>query len=169
MATTLAVPIDATPMERMLTASINQVHAQRALTTPAGQQNARSSESIPNTPHRTATLYDIEEHLVALSDSVETVTPDQEQQFLADFQSALSSAADKRDRVAHMLAHLEHQQAFAAAEISRLQVFKRTAEAAQDRLEGYVSYCIQQLGKDDKGRWRKLQGNTTSMFLRCSP
>ena len=40
------------------------------------------------------TLYDIEEHLVALTDSLETVTPDQEQEFLEDFKAALTSAAE---------------------------------------------------------------------------
>lgn len=62
-------------------------------------------------------LYDIEEHLVSLTDSLETVTPDQEQEFLEDFKAAFSSAAEKRDRVAHHLAHLEQPQEFAAKEI----------------------------------------------------
>jgi hypothetical protein len=169
MATTLAIAIDATPTERLLTQSINQVNAQRALAAPAGQQSTQQSSTAdtPNTSH--LTLYAIEEHLAALCESVETVTPDQEQQFLVDFQAALTSAADKRDRVAHMLSHLEHQQAFAAAEIKRLQEFKRSAESAQNRLEGYVTYCIDALGRDAKGKYRKLEGHTTVMFLRASP
>ena len=126
--------------------------------------------SIALVPAAPSTLYDIEEHLDALADSVELVTPDQEQQFLADFQAALTSAADKRDRVAHRLARLENQQAFAAAEIKRLQGFKKGHESEQTRLEGYVSYVIQALGKDAKDKYRKLEGNTTVMFLRgCAP
>ena len=113
------------------------------------------------------TLYDAEESLTALLDTAELVTPDQEQAFLADFEAALITATDKRDRVAHCLAKLEAQQAFAAAEIKRLLEFKRSAEAQQERLEGYVSYVIQRLGKDAKGKYRKLEGNTTSMFLRA--
>ena len=85
------------------------------------------------------TLYDVEEHLIALKESVETVTPDQEQEFLDDFKAALTSAAEKRDRVAHHLSRLEHPQEFAAKEISRLQKYKKEREAAQSRLEGYVS------------------------------
>ena len=115
------------------------------------------------------TLYDIEEHLVALTDSLETVTPDQEQEFLEDFKAALTSAAEKRDRVAHHLAHLEHQQEFAAKEISRLQKFKKERAAAQVRLEGYVAYCIQSLGRDKAGKYKKLEGNTSIMFLRECP
>ena len=112
------------------------------------------------------TLYDIEGHLAALAESVETVTPEQEQEFLEDFKAALTSAAEKRDRVAHHLAHLEHQQEFAAKEISRLQKFKKEREAAQARLEGYVSYCIRSQGKDKDGKYKKLEGDTTVMFLR---
>lgn len=126
--------------------------------------------AIALVPPAASTLYDIEEHLDALADSVELVTPDQEQEFLADFQAALTSAAEKRDRVAHRLARLENQQAFAAAEIKRLQGFKKARESEQTRLEGYVSYCIQALGKDAKDKYRKLEGNTTVMFLRgCAP
>src|SRR5579871_751028 len=115
------------------------------------------------------TLYDLEEHLAALTESVEMVAADQEQQFLEDFKAALSSAAEKRDRVAHHLARLEQQQAFAAAEISRLQKFKKEREAAQVRLEGYVCYCIRAQGKDKNGKYKKLEGNTTVMFLRTCP
>lgn len=111
-------------------------------------------------------LYEVEEHLAALADTVELVTPEMEQQFLEEFRSALAATAEKRDRVAHYLAQLEQQQAFASAEISRLQAFKKSKEAEQTRLEGYVSYVIDSLGKDGKGKYRKLEGNTTTMFLR---
>lgn len=116
------------------------------------------------------TLFDAEESLTAFFDTAELVTPDQEQAFLADFETALVAAADKRDRVAGRLAHLEAQQTFAAAEISRLQAFKKAKEAEQARLESYVSYVIQRLGKDAKGKFRKLEGRSSTMFLRaCAP
>jgi hypothetical protein len=115
------------------------------------------------------TLFDLEERLEALTNSVETVTPDQEQQFLVEFKAALSGAVDKRDRVAGMIAKLENQQAFAAAEIKRLQEFKKAKEADQARLENYVTYCIDAMGRDAKGKFKKLEGNTTTMFLRACP
>jgi hypothetical protein len=114
-------------------------------------------------------LYDLEDYLAALTESAETVPPEHEEEFLEDLKAALTSAADKRDRVAHHLAHLEEQQAFAAKEIARLQKFKKEREAAQARLESYVSYCIESLGKDNGGKYRKLEGNTTVMFLRACP
>jgi hypothetical protein len=115
------------------------------------------------------TLYEIEDYLVTLAESAETVTPEQEKEFLEDFKAALTSAADKRDRVVHHLARLEEQQAFAAKEISRLQKFKKEREASQVRLEAYVAYCIESLGKDKTGKYRKLKGHTTVMFLRACP
>ena len=45
---------------------------------------------------RALTLYDIEEHLIALSESMEMVTAEQEQGFWEDFRAALTSAAEKR-------------------------------------------------------------------------
>src|ERR1035438_7306758 len=113
------------------------------------------------------TLYDAEESLTALLDTQDMVSPDQEQAFLADFEQALIAASDKRDRVAGRLARLEAQQAFAAGEIARLQAFKKAKEAEQERLAGYVSYVIQRLGKDATGKYRKLEGNSSTMFLRA--
>ena len=115
------------------------------------------------------TLFDVEESLTALLDTAEMVTSADEAAFLLDFQEALEHAVDKRDRVAGRLAKLEAQQAYAAAEIKRLQTFKRSAEAQQERLEGYVTYVIQRLGKDAKGKWRKLEGNSSTMSLKACP
>ena len=113
------------------------------------------------------TLFDVEESLTALLHTAEMVTPADEAAFLLDFQAALTTATDKRDRVAGRLAKLENQQAFAAAEIKRLQEFRKSAESQQARLENYVSYVIQRMGKDAKNKWRKLEGNTSTMFLRA--
>jgi hypothetical protein len=118
----------------------------------------------------TPTLFDVEEGLTAFLDTAEMVTPDQEDTFLADFEAALAAAADKRDRVAGRIARLEAQQGHAAEEIKRLQAFKKSKESEQTRIEGYVSYVIRRLGKDGKDKWRKLEGNTSILFLRgCAP
>jgi hypothetical protein len=117
----------------------------------------------------TTTLFDAEESLTALLDSAELVSPEQEAEFLADFEAALTTAADKRDRVAGRLARLEAQQAYAAEEIKRLQTFKASAAAAQARLENYVAYVIERMGKDAKGKYRVLEGNTSKLVLRNCP
>jgi len=115
------------------------------------------------------TLYDCEDNVLALAESTETVTPEQQEQFLADFGAALLAAADKRDRVAHYLAHLEMQQAFAAQEIKRLIERKAWYERQQERLEGYVCHVIEAIGLDEKGRYRKLEGNVSTLSVRQCP
>jgi hypothetical protein len=83
-------------------------------------------------------MWDLETSLAALADSVETVEPEQELQFLEDFRQALIEAREKRDRVASFLAYCEAMAEMASKEIARLQkrrdFFTRTVE----RLEGCV-------------------------------
>lgn len=124
---------------------------------------------IPEVPVSAGTLQAIEEHLSALVDTAELVPIDQEQAFVQELTVALTTAADKRDKVAGFLAHLEAQQAYASAEIARLQAFKRSRELQQTRLEQYIAYVIESLGKDAKGKYRKLEGHTSTLSLRACP
>jgi hypothetical protein len=80
-------------------------------------------------------LYAIGEYLAALVDTVELVPPDQEQQFRDEFQLALTTAVEKRDRVGQFMAHLEHQIAFAESEIDRLKQRKTAYQRAFDALK----------------------------------
>jgi|SRR5579871_628463 len=115
------------------------------------------------------TLYEAEDNLLALAQSADTVAPEQEEQFLTDFGAALLAAAEKRDRVAHFLAHLEMQQQFAAEEIKRLEERKAWYAKAQERLENYVIHIIKEIGLDAKGRYRKLEGNTCTLSVHSCP
>ncbi|HZM11346.1 MAG TPA: siphovirus Gp157 family protein, partial [Candidatus Limnocylindrales bacterium] len=100
--------------------------------------------------------YVIEDHLAALIETIELVAPEQELEFRAEFQAALTAAVDKRDRVGQFLAHLEQQIDFARFEIDRLRQRKATFERALARLENYVIETIEQLGIDSKGKYRVL-------------
>ena len=114
-------------------------------------------------------LYAIEEHLVALIDTVELVTPAEEQDFRRQFQRALSEAVEKRDRVGQFMAHLEDQIAFATSEIERLKARRSVYQRAFDRVEDYVIYTIKMLGTDGKGKYRKLEGRTVTFGLAGCP
>jgi hypothetical protein len=114
-------------------------------------------------------LYAIEEHLAALVDTLELVPPDQEQQFRDEFQVALSTAVEKRDRVGQFMAHLEHQIAFANSEIDRLRERKAAYQRALSRIENYVIHTIEVLGKDGKGKYRRLEGKTVTFSLAGCP
>ena len=113
---------------------------------------------VPSPAVTAAPLYVIEDQFASLIETAELVSPEQELEFRAEFQAALTAAVDKRDRVGQFLAHLEHQIDFARFEIDRLRQRKATCERALERLENYVIGTIETLGTDDKGKYRRLEG-----------
>jgi hypothetical protein len=124
---------------------------------------------VPSPAVTAAPLYVIEDHLAALIETAELVSPEQEQEFRAEFQTALTAAVDKRDRVGQFLAHLEQQIDFAKFEIDRLRQRKAACERALARLGNYVIETIENLGTDGKGKYRRLEGKTTTFSLRACP
>ena len=115
------------------------------------------------------TLYELEERLTAFADSTEMVAPEQEQEFLAEFQAALLAAKDKRDCVAQFLPHCESQATLAKEEIARLRKRQTSFEAAAERMEGYVLRVIQSQALDAKGKYPKLEGHTSSFGAQRNP
>lgn len=124
--------------------------------------------AVAPAPHP-LTLYAIEEQLTAMADTAELVPEDQEQAFLEEFRAALTAAVEKRDRVGQFLSHLEHQVAFAKAEIARLQERKAFFERAIEKMEGYVIHVIEAIGPDAKGKYPKLEGRTVTFSLKDCP
>lgn len=109
------------------------------------------------------TLYSVEEDLQALLECLETVAPEQEQEYLADLSKAIGDAKDKRDAVAQYMAHCESQVEFAKAEIRRLQERKASFENSLDRLKLYLVRMMEQAGT------KKLEGNSVTFSLRKCP
>ena len=124
---------------------------------------------VPSPAVTVAPLYVIEDHLAALIETAELVSPEQEQEFRVEFQAALTAAVEKRDRVGQFLAHLEQQIDFAKFEIERLKQRKAICERAHARLENYVIETIENLGTDSQGRHPALEGKTTTFRLRACP
>ena len=124
---------------------------------------------VPSPAVTAAPLYVIEDQLAALIETAELVSPEQEREFRAEFQAALAAAVEKRDRVGQFLTHLEQQIDFAKFEIDRLRQRKATCERALARLEDYVIGTIENLGTDSKGKYRPLEGKTTTFSLRTCP
>lgn len=111
-------------------------------------------------------LHELEESLLALLDTEDCVTPEQEQAFLQDLSETMQAAVAKRDRVGAFVKHCEGQAALAADEIRRLTVRKRALENAAERVRGYVLWIIEAMGPDDKGKLRKLEGNKFTFSTR---
>ncbi|MGA2119864.1 MAG: siphovirus Gp157 family protein [Bryobacteraceae bacterium] len=124
---------------------------------------------VPSPAVTAAPLYVIEDQLACLIETAELVSPEQEQEFRAEFQAALTAAVEKRDRVGQFLAHLERQIDFARFEIDRLRQRRATFERALARLEEYVIETIEHLGTDSKGKYRTLEGKTTTFCLHACP
>ena len=124
---------------------------------------------VPSPAVTAAPLYAIEDTLAALIETAELVSPEQEREFRTEFQTALNAAVDKRDKVGQFLTHLERQIDFARFEIDRLRQRKAASERALARLEEYVIETIENLGTDGKGRYRTLEGKTTTFSLRGCP
>jgi hypothetical protein len=124
---------------------------------------------VPSPAVTAAPLYVIEDCLAAMIETAELVSPEQEQEFRAEFQAALSAAVEKRDQVGHFLAHLQQQIGFARFEIDRLRQRKAAGERAFERLENYVIETIESLGTDSKGKFGRLEGKTTTFSIRACP
>ena len=124
---------------------------------------------VPSPAVTAAPLYVIEEYLAAMIETAELVGPDQEQGFRAEFELALSTAVEKRDRVGQFMVHLEQQIDFAKFEIERLRQRRTLYEHALERLERYVVGTIEHLGRDGKGKYGRLEGKTITFSLRACP
>ena len=114
-------------------------------------------------PEPRASLFALEENLLALIDCEELVTPQQEEEYFADLGKALAATVDKRQRVAEFLAHLGSQIELAKQERKRLEARQAHLETVQERLESFVVRTIEQLPRDAKGKLRRLEGHSVSL------
>lgn len=121
-------------------------------------------------PARKLSLYEIEENLLALADSVETVAPEQEAEFIAEFHAAMEAAKDKRDRVHYFLDHCETMAEAAKREAARLSERAKRFTAAKERVEKMVVPLIEMKGFDKKGKpVGKLEGTAVTFTLARKP
>jgi hypothetical protein len=112
------------------------------------------------------TLYEIEDELVTLIDTLDGV-PSDDEEIRAEIEQAIIRAIQARgkkvDRISHMLSHFEFQAELAAVEAKRLQTRRNAFDRSVKTLEDYV--CKAML----VGGVRKLEGDTTTLALRASP
>jgi hypothetical protein len=121
------------------------------------------------TPTQALTLFSAEDTLNCLAESIETVEPEQEQAFMADFAAVLLAAKEKRDGIAHVILRFDSEAEFTSSEIARLTARKQRFERGAERLRAYVQNVIEGLGVDDKGKFRRLEGNVSTLSLKKCP
>ena len=107
-------------------------------------------------------LWQIEEELEALLDSIETCPEELQHELQQRITEYLAREATKVDQTAYVLAALDYEQEAAADEIARLSDRKRAAKASQDRLETYLCRIIAARGG------KKLVGDTNTLSVRAS-
>ena len=109
-----------------------------------------------------APLWQIEDELAALVDSLDTCPPELHAELEQRIAAYIGAEVEKVDRIAGVLASLEGVQANAKAEIERLRQRQQTAKKAGARLEGYLLQVIRQ--RDG----RPLRGRNTTFSIRRS-
>ena len=112
------------------------------------------------------TLCDIEDRLIALTESMETVTPDREQEFLKEFSTALTSAAEKRIGWRIIWHTSNSSRSSRQRRSSGSGNSKRSVSRHRPGSKLRVVLHPGAHGKDKVGKYKRLEGNTTVVFLR---
>lgn len=98
-------------------------------------------------------LWQIEEDLAALLDSVDTCPDELREELEQRIAEYVGHEIEKVDRVNGVLTSLEHVAANAKAEMERLRQRQQSAQRAADRLSEYVLHLLRKRdGKPLKGR-----------------
>jgi hypothetical protein len=121
---------------------------------------------VPSPASSAVSLYAIQESLAALADSEALVPAEEQEAFAAELRATRTAAAAKVDAVSRFLAHVESQAQLAAAEIAALQKRKALYERASRRVKALILRTVQALGRDTKGKWQRLEGNTSTLAIK---
>jgi hypothetical protein len=117
------------------------------------------------------TLYQIEEHLLALLDTEEMVEDETARlQILDEIGEAGKAAVAKRDNVIRFLRHVALQVEAVKVEIDRLTAFKKSYLRGKERVEHHLVGVIERFAPKPKGKQKaKLEGTIGVLTLRKLP
>ena len=119
---------------------------------------------------KTCTLYELEDNLAALVNTIDLVEDESVRQLILDeIGTALRQTREKRDAVVAFLRHCEQQQKFADAEIERIERRKAFIGHVQEELERYVVQVIEQFAEPDRRGVKRFEGNVSSMRIQKNP
>ena len=125
---------------------------------------------LVKSPTNTCTLYELEDNLQALANSIAMAEDEPTRQIILDeIGQALRRTKEKRDAVVAFLRHCELQQKFADAEIERIEKRKAFIETVAEQLERYVVQLIEQFAQPDRKGIQRLEGNVSSMRIQKNP
>ena len=115
------------------------------------------------------TLYELETELQALLDTGEDLTEENWSEFTTLLYEQLPRNVSKRERVGQFIRHCELQADNRKAEIERLQAGQKFYRHVAARARASLEYVLRALGRDEKGKWPKLEGHTVTLSLRNNP
>lgn len=115
------------------------------------------------------TLYHIAMDLQELLDMEEFPDEDHWAQFTADLAERGSKQVAKVQDVGTFYLSLKQTEENCDVEIKRIQDFKAHCKRVRSRMDASIEYVIKAVGKDVKGKWKKLMGRTVSLGLRNNP
>jgi hypothetical protein len=115
-------------------------------------------------------LWQIEEQLTALLDSIDTCPDDLKDELEARIAEYLEKGVDKVDRIAHVFSSLDGIATNAKTEIERLRSRAQAAEKSAKRLEGYVLHVLRQRGGEPlRGRNNTFQARRSEALIITDP
>jgi Siphovirus Gp157 len=124
------------------------------------------ANELVRTQANSCTLYVLEDTLAAFTNTIDLPPDDATRQLVLDeIGQALRKAKDKRDGVVAFLRHCEQQQAFAEAEIERIERRKEFIARVQEELERYVVQVIEQFAMPDRRGIKRLEGNVSTLRI----
>jgi hypothetical protein len=125
---------------------------------------------IVKSANNACTLYELEDHLQALANSIAMAEDEPTRQIILDeIGQALRRTKEKRDALVAFLRQCEVQQKFADAEIERIEKRKAFIASVHEQLENYVVRLIEQLAPADRKGIQRLEGNVSSMRIQKNP
>ena len=131
-----------------------------------GPAMASSTMELQKAPG--SSLFELEQAYQAFLDTDEAGVPvELEPEFREQEAIALKTAVEKRERFGQFVLACERRVAALKAEAKRITDQAAMYERAAERARAYGASVIESLGKDAKGKYRKLEGNTVVLSLRA--
>jgi hypothetical protein len=128
------------------------------------------TSEVTSVPAASCTLYEIEDTLQALANTVDLEEASADRAAIFDeIGQALRLAKEKRDRVAAFLRHCEQQQKFADEEVERIKKRKEQIGRVQHEIEQYVIRLIEEFAPPDRRGIKRLEGNICAMRIQKNP
>ena len=116
------------------------------------------------------TLYEIEDNLQALIDSIDAAEePAIREAILEEIGQIAPPDQSKRDAVVAFLRHCETQKQFADEEIERIQKRKAFIARVKEELENRLIQIVEQFAVPDRKGVKRLEGNCSSLRIQKNP